>query len=301
MFKFYRGPPETALARFAPLREIPPSTMTIGELPMRLTRTLILHAVACAACLATNIACGSHDHPAAVATAPDPRPPASRPSTATVQTWQSIEVRYGGRLQPRELSPERKQKIVELAADAAPAGRRIWFILVLYNKDDTYNTLVYSEPDVSTSRMRKGTYVGISDWTERARKRKPAAPPNPEAEDGRAPPRYVQVSDADAPFTHLLTVPRAELMPFDPDSAGFGEPAKISDEEWVALVDLVRPAFERAGGGPVHRAEVRDGVLRVYSGWQEGMLAGSGSFVDVKRKPSGGFKLVGDSVGIWAS
>lgn len=265
---------------------------------MRLPPTWIISRVACAVCLSASLACGSHGHPGQP-TSP-PRPPAaaaSGPSRALTQAWQSVEVRYGGSLKPQPLSPERKQKIVGLASDDAPAGRRIWFVLVLYNKDHIYNTLVYFEPEVSTSRLRKGTYAGISNWTERAREARSIL----KADDDLAPPRYVQVSDAAAPFTRALTVPRAEVMPFDPDSAGFGEAANLNDEEWVALVDLVRPVFDKEGGGPVHRAEVRDGVLRVYSGWQEGMLSGGGRYVDVKRKPGGGFELTGDGVGIWMS
>jgi hypothetical protein len=230
-----------------------------------------------------------------------PRPPASRPSTATAtnQNWQSVEVRYGGNLDPQALSPERKQHIVDCAMDTAPPGSRIWFILVLYNKDDHYTTEVYFEPTLSTSRMRKGVYAYITPGAQRVRGNSELALAI--RAHRRLLPEYVQISDAAAPFTSILTVPRSDLMPFDPDGTPFGDPAKLTDDEWIALIDLVRPVFERNGGGPICRVESAEGMLRVYSGWQEGLLSGGGRLVNVKRKPGGGFELVGDGVGMWMS
>ena len=166
-----------------------------------------------------------------------------------------------------------------------------------YNKGPFYTATVYFEPTVNTSRLRKGAYAYITDGTMRG-SRKVSSELGAKAPEL---PRYVQISDADAPFTGNVAVPELDLIPFDHDSRVLH--ATLSDEEWVALVDLVRPVFKMNGGGPICRVRPAEteGVLRVFSGWQEGPLAGGGRYVEVKRKSGGGFELVGDVVGIWMS
>jgi hypothetical protein len=270
---------------------------------MRVSRSWIRHALASAACpTAILCGCGSHDRLGANATnSTASRLPASRTASAptTKQNWQSVEVRYGGHLNPQALSPAQKEAIVGCAMDAAPPGSRIWFILVLYNKNKDYTTRVYFEPTVTASRVRKGVYAYITPWAQRVRGNSELA--SAIRAHRRPLPDYIQISDEAAPFAKILNIPRLDRMPFDPNGAPFGKSAKLSDEEWVALADLVRPLFESHKGGPICRVESAEGVLRVYSGWQEGPLAGGGCLVSVKRKPGGGFELVGNGVGIWMS
>ena len=93
-----------------------------------------------------------------------------------------------------------------------------------------------------------------------------------------------------------------DMDPFDQDDdrRGFGKHVKLSDEELVALVDLVRPVFAKNDGGPIYAiVERKNGVIWVESGSNQGPLAGSGRFVEVRRKSGGEFELVGNGVGIW--
>jgi hypothetical protein len=59
--------------------------------------------------------------------------------------------------------------------------------------------------------------------------------------------------------------------------------------------------FAKNGGESIYRIEKRDGVIRVFSGANQGPLAGGGRFVEVKRKAGGGFEIEGDDVGIWVN
>jgi hypothetical protein len=204
-----------------------------------------------------------------------------------------IEVRYDPALHPKALTAQEKAELINAAADSANIGVRAWFVRVRYNDKGIFAADLYFAPDTTTPRIRKGTLAHVEGWGDLLSVVK----------DGPAEemPRFVQISRPNEPFDERLTVPEREMMPFEPDHRYFGEAVKLSDNELVSLVDLVRPVFARNDGGPIYRIEMKGDWIRVFSGEQQGPLAGGGRFVDVKRKAGGGFELVNDDVGIWVS
>lgn len=235
---------------------------------------------ACLLCCVLIIAMGcTHQSPSAT-TLPSTRPP-------------PIEVRYDPALNPKALTAQEKTELIKSAAASAKGNRRAWFVRVRYNDKGIFAADLYFTPDTSSARIRKGMCAHVEGWGDLLSVVK----------DGPAEqmPRYSQISLPNEPFDDRLTVPDRDMMPFEPNHRYFGEAVKLSDDELVSLVDLVRPVFAKNDGGPIYRIEARGEIIRVFSGEQQGPLAGGGRFVDVKRKAGGGLELVNEDVGIWVS
>lgn len=198
-------------------------------------------------------------------------------------------MRYDPALSPKALTERENAELKTLAAASAKGKRRAWFVRVRYNDKGIFVADLYFAPDTTEPRIRKGTCAHVEGWGDLLSVVK----------DGPAKemPKYVQISRPNEPFDDRLTVPDREMMPFQPDHRFFGEAVKLSDEELVSLVDLVRPVFAKNDGGPIYRIEMKGELIRVFSGEQQGPLAGGGRFVDVKRKVGGGFELVNEEWG----
>jgi len=217
------------------------------------------------------------------------------PSTHPIDTstLPPIEVRYDPALSPKALTERENAELKQLAAESAKGNRRAWFVRVRYNDKGSFAADLYFTPDTTEPRIRKGTCAHVEGWGDLLSVVK----------DGPAEemPRYVQISLPNEPFDDRLAMPDREMMPFQPDHRFFGMAVKLSDEELISLVDLVRPVFAKNAGGPIYRIEMKGELIRVFSGEQQGPLAGGGRFVDVKRKAGGGFELANEDVGIWVS
>jgi hypothetical protein len=211
----------------------------------------------------------------------------------------NVEVRYAPHGAPEPLSAERKRKILEFAMEGAPADRAVWFMLVLSNHETGYAAIVYFVPDSTTPRLRRGRCAYVTEHREWLKK----LPEELKAKlrvPRRELPSYVQVSPAEAPFDDRVTIPNANLMPFDPSGWTEGQVARLDDGELVELVDLARAAFGASKDDPIHAIQMDEGIIRVESGWQVGPLEGAGKFVEFRRKAGGGFQQVG-GVGDWVS
>ena len=217
------------------------------------------------------------------------------PSTHAIaaSTLPPIEVQYDPALSPKALTEGENAELKQLAAESAKGNRRAWFVRVRYNDRGIFAADLFFAPDTTEPRIRKGTCAHVEGWSDLLSVVK----------DGPADemPRYVQISLPNEPFDDHLTVPDRERMPFQPDHRFFGKAVKLSDEELISLVDLVRPVFAKNDGGPIYRIEMKGELIRVFSGEQQGPLAGGGRFVDVKRKAGGGFELANENVGVWTS
>lgn len=204
-----------------------------------------------------------------------------------------VEVRYDAALKPEALSAAEKADLTAASLKNASVTSRAWFICVKYNRHGIFAADVYFVPDRASARIRRGTFARTESWGDLLSL--------VEKGPSREMSRYVQVSAPEVPFDDRLTVPSDQMMPFDPERSYFGEPVKLTDDEFVELVDLVRPVFAKEGGGPICRIERKGEKIRVFSGPSQGPLSGRGRFVDLKRKAGGGFELAGNEVGIWAS
>jgi hypothetical protein len=181
---------------------------------------------------------------------------------------------------------------------------------------------VYFTPDEQTPRLRKGRYLYVPDPQEKKLRLEVLRLLHPHEAQQVQLGRYVQVSAINDPFGASMAAPAIPLLPFD-------RPEGISDLDVVAVVDLVRsdphPAPMKREGDhfilrtefnpklPIHRIErgsdakafirhmqtdAKDLVI-VYTGWQVGMLAGSGQILYCKRTEQG-YELL-DEIGGWVS
>ncbi len=236
----------------------------------------------------------------------------------------NIPIVYARYKDPKPLSPLEVGYLLSQARAAQPAGRSIWFVLVLWHQDDDYMAEVYFSPDEQTPRLRKGRYLYLWDPAQRKTHEDLGTTLDAGKSQKTRYRHYLQVSAACEPFTTSLTAPAIPLLPFDkPDGI-------ISDADVVAVVDLVRsgphPAPVKREDGhtifraafdpklPIHRiargpdapymhlpdaeTDGKDLVI-VQTGWQVNMIAGYGQILYCKRTGHG-FELL-DHIGEWVS
>lgn len=232
--------------------------------------------------------CAWHARPSAAPVAEGPAPaPSIAPATA---------IRYAEYLNPAALRPEQLTEIEAEAEKARPAGRDVWFVLVLSNRlyqgKWDYRAIVYFTPDETSPRLRKGRYLGVSSLFLRYRDRLPKH----DAELSN----YVQVSLPDKPFGEVAEVPWGPELPFDP-------PEEVAEADLVPVLDAARriigatPYIGDCNDRflPIQRFDVNPGEIRVLFGWQVGPLAGGGVVVTV-RKTKRGF-VADRETGVWDS
>jgi hypothetical protein len=224
--------------------------------------------------LATTASLGcAHDRPArSPAAAP---PPTTRPHTPP-------PIRYADYGHPSRLTPAQLAELTTLADDVRPAGRDVWFILVLYNDaalndPPAYTAVIYFTPDTTTPRLRSGQCSFIDATVPVATRRAIIKRIDPSDHYPRLSP-YVQVSPADAPFN-----PTDRAIPANADLP-FPRPDHIADAELVSIVDAARQVDRTRQ--PILRID-GDGPFAVTFGWQVGGLNGGGTIVTVRRTPSG--------------
>jgi hypothetical protein len=223
-------------------------------------------------------------------------PPVLRGSSASA-------VVYAPYANPDPLTPGELDATLRYADEFRPEGREVWFILVLFNRPDFWNVVIYYTPDEVRGRMRKGRCMSYGTLTERALRLPPGLLGGDEPPGRReARRRYVQVIDDATKGDDVGYVGGLGELPFAGAMGMPGmDPLPLSDDDLIAVVDLASgPSPMKVGDEmPVHRIDVQGDRVLVYFGWVVAPLYGGGRFREVRR--SAGQWIVLPDEGIWVS
>ena len=201
-----------------------------------------------------------------------------------------VPVICNSELPPDPMRVSEFTRILDYAEPLAPAGQRVWFIVVNYSVNRVarirvgrtdwwrvkqalshpvimyWSADVYFTPDANAGRVRKGKAVNLkSDELQ---------PKLALAADQYD---YIMVSSSDAPFGKELVTPAKKLLPF-------AQPEGFSDEEIVELIDFARSEEDL---GPILYIERQeDGSVEITDGVEgDDYLSGYGSTLRcVKRE-----------------
>ena len=212
---------------------------------------------------------------------------------------------YSSFASPLPLTFEQIEEITQVAKDACPQGRELWFIHVRHHQEDRksrlprYRVVAYYTPDEQTPRLRKGRCAYLDNEIAPAQRRQIVAALG----KGHTWPilePYVQISAPEKPFDAPPSASRA--IPSETDLPIY-PPAGVSDDDLVALADAARSAHAVAPGAeegePLLRITIEGAIYQVDFGWQAGPSNGRGSTIKLKRTPKG-FDVDG-ALGVWAS
>jgi len=238
-----------------------------------------------------------------------------------------VPIIYDDRLSPWPLTQAQANRVMRRAAEVCPKGHEAWFVRVrnnyVYDWEMHAAAIIYFAPYETTPRIRKGWRAGYSDLFRQFRRPlgKRGQDAKRKGRRSRRPPRweypsvseYWQVSLPDKPFGEHLEVPTKTLWPFEP-------PRGFTEQEVIAIVDFIRTSpkqevrgdaeGDRTGSITIPILRQVDGQLPILSierspagivvetGTVQGMLAGSGESVLLRRK-GGSFVVV--SITMWVS
>ena len=238
---------------------------------------------------------------------------ASRGASA-LSPAQSLPLVYSSFLNPLPLTPAQLQEILQVAIDACPQGRQLWFIHVRCHRPEAsaaaksgvsaerYRVVVYYTPDQQSPRLRKGRCAYIDNEIDPARRRQVIATlAEGEAYAWPALENYVQVSDPTRPFDATLgdappAIPSESDLPIH-------APGGIEDLKLISVVDAARTAHAddpfADSEEPLLRITLEGGTYQVDFGWQAGPQNAKGSRINVKRTIKG--YQAESGVASWAS
>ena len=181
--------------------------------------------------------------------------------------------------------------VAAFAEGGRPAGREVWFVLVLDNGGSLLGgphlmVQVFYTPDEQSPRARRGrcTYLEKPGFFDDEEKR-PAVLRE-----------YAQVAPAGKPLPPLSELPEVLQRPFLTGQDRHGHVVRIADEDLATLVAAGRAAVgKRGAGNPVYQVTTDGEVYEVRVGSVHGSMAGRCEVVTFKRM-AGKFVRVGGTV-----
>ena len=215
---------------------------------------------------------------------------------------------YHNRLQPVPLSSEQIQQISNNLREDGNKIDDIWFVRVLYCKEDIYTTDVYFQPTEQSKRIVKGKYSRYdSSWTSYKKFRESIYYKKLFGDKKIELPDYIYVAPPENSNLSNIAIPTSKLTPFE-------LPEGFTNQEIIEIVDFVRsgPDIKRDEDSnvtsyypdkvdtelPIHSINKVDGKIEVQTGTQEGPLAGSGDYLII-QKTDDVYELI--SIGMWVS
>lgn len=164
----------------------------------------------------------------------------------------------------------------------------VWFVRVLYNRNNHLSAKIYFMPEVTSKRIRNGKYIhyGLTDWELLyALKEDRLKPEYCE---------YCQVSLKDKLFTTQAEIPPQNSM------LPFAAPKDFSKQEIVEIVDFIRSApkvksetgtypsyFHVRQNLPIMTITREGEIIKVITGTQESGIAGIGQFIMIRKTDEG--------------
>jgi hypothetical protein len=193
------------------------------------------------------------------------------------------QVIYHTRLKPEPLKNQQYTILSKFVDGTTLHKKDIWFVRVLYNRNNDLSAKIYFMPEVTSRRIRNGKYIhyGLTDWElEYAYALKGLKPEYCE---------YCQVSLKEKPFTAQAEIPPQNSM------LPFAAPKDFSKQEIVEIVDFIRSApkvkletiFRLRWNLPIMTIIREEEVIKVITGTQEGGESGIGQFIMIRKTDEG--------------
>jgi hypothetical protein len=212
------------------------------------------------------------------------------------------QVIYHPRLNPESLTQRQLQMLTASVNQEMLTEKKVWFVRVLYNRNERLTTVIYFMPALVSKRIRKGEYVYYQyDPRLMAIAQQMGKELEPECHE------YYQVSPKGKPFTIQASIPSLNSM------LPFRVPKSFLEQEVVEIVDFIRSAPKEKSKTerglvyfvsevdqslPIMTIRKEGEIIKVRTGTQEDGLAGSGQFLDIKKTEEG-YELV--EIGEWVS
>lgn len=141
------------------------------------------------------------------------------------------QITYGPRLDPNWVSDKQLDDLRKYIDIMLPPSYEVWFVHVLYNRDDYLTARIYLKSEQTENRIRKGHYLGYdSMWIDI----KLINPALAQSEVAKMMPEYMQVSLREIPFDAQLEPPTQDSM------FPFAVPEEFSEQEITEIVDFIR-------------------------------------------------------------